>query len=561
MWKKILSIFLIFIVTGGCLYTALSQHKSNDKDAGYAVRREWYVAEHNAFRPYPETVTYTLGKLSGSDNSNMPDGDTYENNAYTRYLKNKLNIQNDDVFETSGNSYNEHVSIAVASGKLPDVFLVDSEDQVKKLADQGLIEDLTDAYDDCTSVHIKNIYASYGDTILAKAKVDGKLYALPETNIDNGPSLLWLRYDWLKKLNLSTPKTIFDVKKIIKKFMEMDPGGNGTGNTTGLVTEAGLYGQGGSSLEYQTDIIFATFGSYPGHWIEKNGKLVYGSVQPETKQALKFLHEMYLDGTLDKDFLFRDTDNITELISSGRCGAFFGSWSAPNNPLMEALTNDPEADWRPYLISTDDEGDTSFASQNPNGRYVVVRKGFSHPELIMKITSVLFDFMPYGDESTKELEEYYENNVDDTARPLGINVDFKNSLSTCFTHLKSVLSLGESESDLTVLEGSYYKACQNYLNESESGNKVNPKNWATYTSRITAAQRISDKRVTEVKSVYFSETNTMRKSWWKLQELEKKAFISIVTGDEPLSYFDEFVKDWNAEGGKTITQEVRNTNE
>ena len=53
----------------------------------------------------------------------------------------------------------------------------------------------------------------------------------------------------------------------------------------------------------------------------------------------------------------------------------------------------------------------------------------------------------------------------------------------------------------------------------------------------------------------------MRKSWWKLQELEKKAFISIVTCDEPLSYFDEFVKDWNAEGGKTITQEVRNTNE
>ena len=90
---------------------------------------------------------------------------------------------------------------------------------------------------------------------------------------------------------------------------------------------------------------------------------------------------------------------------------------------------------------------------------------------------------------------------------------------------------------------------------------MNPKNWATYTSRITAAQRISDKRVTEVKSVYFSETNTMRKSWWKLQELEKKAFISIVTCDEPLSYFDEFVKDWNAEGGKTITQEVRNTNE
>ena len=179
----------------------------------------------------------------------------------------------------------------------------------------------------------------------------------------------------------------------------------------------------------------------------------------------------------------------------------------------------------------------------------------------MKIVSALFDFMPYGDESTKELESYYSDNVDVTANPLGINVDFKNSLSTCYNHLQGVLSLGEDESDLTVLEGSYYKACQDYLKENNRRQKVNPKNWAVYTSRIVAAHRISDERVREVKSVYFSETKTMRNSWWQLNELEKKAFISIVTGDEPLSYFDEFVREWMSEGGNNITQEVRKANE
>ncbi len=53
----------------------------------------------------------------------------------------------------------------------------------------------------------------------------------------------------------------------------------------------------------------------------------------------------------------------------------------------------------------------------------------------------------------------------------------------------------------------------------------------------------------------------MRNSWWQLNELEKKAFISIVTGDEPLSYFDEFVREWMSEGGNNITQEVRKANE
>ena len=32
----------------------------------------------------------------------MPDGDTYEDNAYTRYLKKTLNVQNEDVMEVSG---------------------------------------------------------------------------------------------------------------------------------------------------------------------------------------------------------------------------------------------------------------------------------------------------------------------------------------------------------------------------------------------------------------------------------------------------------------------------
>lgn len=64
----------------------------------------WKRAEHSAFGAYPETVTYTLGKISGSKNSNLPVGDTYENNAYTRYLKKMLNIQNQDIFELEDGS-------------------------------------------------------------------------------------------------------------------------------------------------------------------------------------------------------------------------------------------------------------------------------------------------------------------------------------------------------------------------------------------------------------------------------------------------------------------------
>ena len=48
---------------------------------------QWEEAAHTPLGKYPETVEYTLGKIAGANNANMPVGDTYEDNAYTRYLR------------------------------------------------------------------------------------------------------------------------------------------------------------------------------------------------------------------------------------------------------------------------------------------------------------------------------------------------------------------------------------------------------------------------------------------------------------------------------------------
>ena len=75
----------------------VAKQKADEKEA-----RSWEKAEKSPLIPYPETVTYTLAKMTASGNSGMPDGDTYEDNAYTRYLKKTLNVQNEDVLEVSG---------------------------------------------------------------------------------------------------------------------------------------------------------------------------------------------------------------------------------------------------------------------------------------------------------------------------------------------------------------------------------------------------------------------------------------------------------------------------
>lgn len=511
-------------------------------------------ASTTPFGKYPELVTYNLGKMTGSNNSNMPAGDTYEDNAYTRYLKEMLNVQNINVFEES-NDYDNVVSMAITAEDLPDVMVISDMEQLQLLVEKDLIEDLTEVYDKCTSDTIKAIYDSYGEEILENVTIDGKLMALPETNIESGPSLLWLRKDWLDKLNLDAPTSLEDVEHVLRSFIEQDPGNNGEGNTVGLVCSSDLVGEAGYSFEYQLDVIFANFGAFPKQWIyNSSDELVYGSIQPEAKEALIKLNEMYEDGVLDSQFLLRSTENIIDLILDGKCGSFFGPWWAPNNPLIDAMKNNPDAEWVPYLISTEEDGSTSYISQNPSYKYVVVRKGYEHPEIVMKIVSVIFDYARYQDKETAEIARYYQLNVDPTARPLAINVDFSDALKRCYTDIIKVFNGTMKEESLEVLEASYYDSCKKYIREND---KSTPEDWAAYTSRITACGVIENGKVNQVKSEFFGETDTMKQEWWKLKKIEEKAYLQIITGEVSIDYFDEFVEQWKTEGGLKITTEVK----
>lgn len=550
---------MIALSLAGCLVLTGCNKQQTEKTDTAEHTQEWKTAETTPFGRYPEEVIYTLGKMTGMNNSNLPKGDTYEDNGYTRYLKKQLNIQNKDVFEAGENdNYQETVSMTIASRELPDVMVVNDMDMLQLLVDNGLIEDLTQVYEDCTSSRIKDIYNSYGSEILDNVTFNGKLMALPETNIDDGPSLCWLRKDWMDKLDLDAPETVEDVENIVHEFVQKDPGGNGKGETVGLVCDDELTGGCGYSYEYQNDIIFASFGAFPKQWIyNKDGEVVYGSVQNEAKAALGKLRQMYQQGTLDNNFLMRESSNIIELIVSGKCGSFFGPWWSPNNPLMSAMQKNPNAEWQPYLIQTDKDGQTSFASQNPNDKYVVVRKGYKHPEIVMKIVSVLFDDLRYDEEDVREMERYYQDNVDPTARPLAINVDYKDALMRCYDSLKDAIQGRKKLEDLGLLEGAYYISCSKYLDrKKDTSAQKSWEDWAAYASRMTACSVLRKGQTRQVKSLFFGETKTMKSNWWRLEELEKKVYLEIVTGQKPLSYFDEFVKEWNRQGGEKIRGEV-----
>lgn len=543
----------IMLILAGCKSPA--GFASNDNEE-YNARME--EARTTPFGAYPETIEYTLGKMTSVNNSNMPENDTYTDNAYTRYIKSVINVQNVDAFEANDSQYDTNVSMAISMGSLPDIMVVSSQDEVEQLVGAGLIEDLTESYNNCISDRIRKMYESYGDSLKDMVTYDGKIMALPETNITDGPNLVWLRKDWMDKLGLSEPHTIDDVVNIVKHFISEDPGNNGEDasgkpNTVGLAVDTDVTGECGYSSEFLLDIIFACFGAYPKQWImNDDGEIVYGSVTDEAKEALSYINSLYNQGVIDNDFLLRTSTNICELIENGLCGSFFGPWWAPNNPLANAVSKNPDADWQPYLIATDSDGTTSYHSQNPCYKYAVVRKGYEHPEIAAKMISVMFDKVRFDCTDSEEFKNYYQLNVEPTARPLSINVDYNNALSICYRNIDATISGRKNPDSLELLERSFYDACSEYI---KNANKTSTQ-WAAYMSRIKACSLIAQDNIKVVDSLYFKTTDTMKSHWWRLKAKEKEAYLKIISGEEDISYFDTFVKEWNEQGGQIITSEV-----
>lgn len=258
-------------------------------DSGQEVseesRKAWEKAETTPYGAYPELVTYTLGQMSGANNSNLPEGDTYEDNAYTRYLRKMLNIQNDNIYMESEDRYSEFVNIIVKDQTLPDILVVSDRETLKELVENDLIEDLTEVYEKCTSPRIKEMYGSYGGELLEAGEFDGKIMAVPETVIDHGPNLLWLRKDWIDQLGLKEPETLEEAFDVIEAFAEHRMGTEEGEEPVGLACDTGLVGT--TSSSYSMDVVFDSFHASPQRWIKKMERLF--TVPLQKKPEMPFL--------------------------------------------------------------------------------------------------------------------------------------------------------------------------------------------------------------------------------------------------------------------------------
>ncbi|WP_277674262.1 extracellular solute-binding protein [Piscibacillus halophilus] len=506
----------------------------------------------------------SLGRVT-APNPKLPEGDTYEDNAYTRLVEKELDVDIRDAFEAEGEDYDRQVALAISSGDLPDMMRVNSVEELKELVENDLIADLSDVYEKNANDYIKGIYDSYDGRPLGDATFDGRLMAIPATVGGNAPNLVWIRQDWLDQLGLEIDSdgdsllTLEELEKTAKAFIENDPGGSG--NPVGIPfvywLNAGDYG--GSAFAMTS--IASVFDAHPRQYYKNgNGEIVYGSTTEGTKKALGVMREWFEKGIIDPQFGTRTWDDIMALLTNGQAGIVTGPWHLPDWGLSAVKEMDKEAKFVAYTLEGDNEKVNVF-HENPTAQFIVVRKGYEHPELAMEILNLFYDDLANEknlDSKYPEIAKYNELGVDGSTRPFNMEVYSSTSQLDDFRRVKSVVN-GEIPMD-DIVKPVIKADAQSIMDYMDNPENAETSSWSKYHSRMFGLglidQLTKEDKFKWTTPFYVGTTETMEKKGANLLKLEEEDFIKIITGSEPLDYFDTFVKNWESQGGNEILTEV-----
>jgi len=557
--SKTLALFLAcFLVLAACSNPTNNTPAAPEKSAESSEPAD-------PFGRYEEPVQISISiEIDPTDNE-LPPGDTPLNNQYTRQIKEALNVDVDHQFAASGQNLRQRISLAIASNDLPDAMVVNAV-ELRQLVEADQIADLTEVYEQYASPDIKTIIENTNGAALDAVTFDGKIMALPgvQANAD-GIHLLWIRQDWLDKLNLEPPTTMAELEEVARAFVEKDPDGNGQRDTIGITgPESGgkLYANFLESKNnlYGFDAIFSAHDSFPGYWLEgEDGSPVYGSILPETREALASLRDLYSKGLIDPEMGVRN--KADEPIIAGKSGMFFAPWWMAYGPLTNAVKNDAEANWQAYALPLNQNGEFRPHAATPSTEFVVVRKDYEHPEVPMKLLNNLFKNEQENTfDPSKGGPGYY---------PLRVVYAPSDEIEFTVKALRDVLAGNKTAEDfandkaykLLPSDIASIKTIKNEPYDSMDLSTWNPEaNWGAWTraySIMVGGRPLVDTDFEEVPSLLYEQTPLMESRWVNLRKLEDETFLRIIMGAAPLETFDSFVENWKRQGGDQITQEVK----
>ncbi|RTE11127.1 ABC transporter substrate-binding protein [Paenibacillus whitsoniae] len=237
--------------------------------------------------------------------------ENFATNEFTKWLEEKTNIHID--WEVAPEkTFAEKLNVSLASGDYPDVLLNMNVSQVQQsiYGKDGVFLPLN-TYIDKYGVEMKKMYEQVPYVKDLITLPDGKIYSVPQVNECYHCSLgqkMWIYKPWLDKLGLKVPETTDEFYQVLKAFKEKDPNGNGKADEIPLV--------GATNGPSSTLDLFLTSAFIEKDFnlkFVKDGKVQVAYNQPEWKDALKYLHNMFAEGLISPQTFTQDRNQLKQM--------------------------------------------------------------------------------------------------------------------------------------------------------------------------------------------------------------------------------------------------------
>lgn len=551
MFKRIVTMLLALCLSLCMLTPPATANEADDREA-------------RAFMKFPEPVEVHIGMSVDPTDATLLDGDTVDNNVYTRHLLENFNIKVVyDWTAATGLDFNQKLSLCIAGNSLPDAVVAPDRTYFTAAAKADMLYDLTDVFAEYASQALLDTHASTGGRAVQISSIDGRLKAMPNTSVGtDGVIVMFIRQDWLDQLGLEVPKTVSEISEVARAFKDANLGANGvTIPIIGSDKNSRVYHNFLNSANWAGtfDPVFQAYDAYPGYWLDVDGKVEYGTLSAGTKAALEVLAQWYAEGLIDPEIGTRD--QRADPINAGQVGIFFGPWWAMGYGYADIWKNTPDANWQSYPVYADD-GQWYTHMKEVGNAYTLVNKNVSEDvakAIVIMANVYKRDEAALVNQTTEAISWYPLRNVMAPAD------ESEYEYHELFKVLK-----GEAEPEDYNIPGSMYpnmyadalcaRDVVNYHGQEQlyiSDFDINHPNFNRMYAILIGDRPVSTlKPDKEVYSITYSNTEKMTRYWSNLEALEDETILKIITGKLPIDAFDEFVQQWLDEGGNAMLEEV-----
>ncbi len=447
-----------------------------------------------------------------------------EQNKWWQELEKRLGITFEPIIQPA-DGYPEKLSSIVASGSLPDLTFLYFEqvpDQYKAIQ-QGAYTDLTSELSGASLKQYPNL-ALFPDYLWKNAAVSGKLYGAPRSLLLTGAQMMW-RKDWAEKFGNPNPKNADEFADLMTKFTKGDPNGTGKQDSYAIHTIQ----QFAFGLSF-----FSNMFRVPNLWRKNpDGTLTAYLETPEFKNTLAYQKRLYDLGIFHPDTATGNRTQRKDYITSGKVGMVedaLTSWAGPNpngyRDTARKLNNNPKINVTTIVPPGFDGGKATVdLGTGFTGIAAIPAKVGKDKERVKELMRVIDYFAaPFGSEEWVFLN-YGLEGIHHMKQPDG-------------SLLKTDLGVQEI-GDLNNLCGpltTYWWPVPGDAQEAQ----------------IAVRDILALGQENPVQSI-FSPTNAAKAGILNQMRIDRVG--NIVTGRDPLSALDTFIKDWRAAGGDAARKE------